>query len=470
MVSHQESLSPRRGGNRGVSCKRRLIGFLVLLFFVSAAKAQTPQLALRPIYPSGGDSDPSSRLEYSITPVESVKAAWIEVWDRPKLLARQAVPVQTRGQIPIPDYEETELPSALKIAINDPEVLNYCIDNCAEVPAPGRQVSEMVIGVSDPDYWDEPDLSSGSAQRVAIPASWPELTVTGHRLSPRTHLLLLQEESEGDRIVQRFRASLATDYLDFCSVHVAVPSSELLEPGVFALYAVDNDSDSTTEEQLQRGMFGREQRVYVVKQDSPEIDRIEAMSADTPASQAVLTVWGRNFTPHLSVHFGRDPMEMGGDQVEFISPTQVRVHLEQDALTDGNYAGPPHTLWLVDDDDNARISSPIDFHAEPTAAHKAYPVPASICSVEPYPFDPLPQTAPRWVKLTVKGNSFRPDDTVIVKGGSTDEDTTLKTTYVSPEQLETWFPRDLWRVHSITFRLVVEIGSQLYAAEAADTP
>ena len=79
-------------------------------------------------------------LRYSISATEGVRSAWIEVWDRPKRLSRQAVPVQREGEarcIGCEDAEQT--PEELYISIFDPEVVSICIDYCAPgEPCPRR--------------------------------------------------------------------------------------------------------------------------------------------------------------------------------------------------------------------------------------------------------------------------------------------------------------------------------------------
>lgn len=49
------------------------------------------------------------------------------------------------------------------------------------------------------------------------------------------------------------------------------------------------------------------------------------------------------------------------------------------------------------------------------------------------------------------------------------QDIKLRTAFVSDQERTAWLPRELWRVHKITFRLVVQKGGKYYATEVPDT-
>lgn len=75
--------------------------WLSLLLLVSAAlaEAQSPNLSIKPVYLPAGEADTRFRIDYSIIPLVGVSAAWIEIWDRPKLIWRGAASRSKRKAI-----------------------------------------------------------------------------------------------------------------------------------------------------------------------------------------------------------------------------------------------------------------------------------------------------------------------------------------------------------------------------------
>src|SRR5437588_7278670 len=152
-----------------------VLRLLSILFLPTLAMAQAPLLTVQPVYPTSGP-DTRSRVEYSIVPAKGVSAAWIEIWDRPKLIIRTSVEVSEHGQILMPDYNKVDNPDALRIAIYDPHAPRSNIDSFAGPAVEyGDTVSETMIGVSEPQYWKTPDLYGAVAQRVVAGTDKTEL-------------------------------------------------------------------------------------------------------------------------------------------------------------------------------------------------------------------------------------------------------------------------------------------------------
>lgn len=100
-------------------------------------------------------------LRYSISSPQNVKAAWVEVWDRPKRLSRKSVPAVSDGKASCAGCSDAdETPSELHLSIFDPGVPLICIDYCPKgTPASGGYVSEMMVGkqpVEDGDWSTDP--------------------------------------------------------------------------------------------------------------------------------------------------------------------------------------------------------------------------------------------------------------------------------------------------------------------------
>jgi hypothetical protein len=440
---------------------------LFVLISAAVASAQSPQLSVKPVYPAAGEADTRFRIDYSITPLKGVTAAWIEIWDRPKRLWRTRIRAEAQGSFLMPDYEEPEDADSLTIAINDPQVVYYCIDECnGSGPMHGGRVSETVIGVSDSKYWDTPDLFGVPAQRIIAGAQLPSITLFGHAFSAQTRVILLEQHTAGGQLQRTIHGTLPSEFVDLCTLHVTIPSNEVLTPAELALY-VTNDEHDLEGESEHHYLGDRSIPLFVARPDSPIIDKLGPVMIDKPAGTAWMTIFGRNFTPQLRVTLAAIP-DFGTD-TQFVSSNELRVNLQEHLDSDGTFPDSIGLLRLVDGDDSTRVSAPIEFRPEPRSKTKPDPLPALICSVDPYPLERLPPDSSPFLKLTVRGHNFRRDDTVIVKGRYSDEDIKLKTTFISAEKLVARFPRDLWRVHKISFRLVVLANGTYYAAEVPDT-
>jgi hypothetical protein len=71
----------------------------------------------------------------------------------------------------------------------------------------------------------------------------------------------------------------------------------------------------------------------------------------------------------------------------------------------------------------------------------------------------------QFLALEISGDNFRPNDVVAFDNKVSDR-TRLKTQYVSSHHLRAWLPRELWRKHRVSFRLIVQTSAGFCAAEA----
>jgi hypothetical protein len=99
----------------------------------------------------------------------------------------------------------------------------------------------------------------------------------------------------------------------------------------------------------------------------------------------------------------------------------------------------------------------------PSAKFKRQPLTAVINNITPYPVPMMDYHSPQFLVLEIDGDNFRPNDIVAYGNG---DRTRLKTQYVSSHHLRAWLPRELWRKHLLSFRLVVETSTGICAAEA----
>ena len=73
--------------------------------------------------------------------------------------------------------------------------------------------------------------------------------------------------------------------------------------------------------------------------------------------------------------------------------------------------------------------------------------------------------SPQFLALEISGDNFRPNDVVAFDNKVSDR-TSLKKQYVSSHHLRAWLPRQSWRKHRVSFRLIVQTSAGFCAAEA----
>jgi hypothetical protein len=72
--------------------------------------------------------------------------------------------------------------------------------------------------------------------------------------------------------------------------------------------------------------------------------------------------------------------------------------------------------------------------------------------------------------VEIEGENFRPDDRV---GAVRDPDypgdySPLKTEFISDTKLRAWLPREFWRKHQLSYRLLLKTAAGVCASEVFD--
>jgi hypothetical protein len=404
-------------------------------------------------------------LRYFISSTQGLKGAWMEVWDRPKRLSHQAVPVQREGEarcIGCEDAEQT--PEELYISIFDPEVVLLCIDYCPGPPAHGEYVSQVLAGKKpfedsdesvEPAYLLEDPVLNGPPIRVVEGTEDTTVVLSGENLisSSRVYFMIGAGASPGSKASRNY---LYSRTIDLRHVEVTMPSDLADKPGLFTAYAKDSWE--------RRPVVGDRtgQKIIVVGKDSPVVDSIEPQVLSCCSSDASLVVRGSGFTPHSKVKFGDDISLR--EEVTFVSPTELHIMIPADKLRDssGRYARATPVMLSVTNDP-LHFSAPAAVGVLPSAKFKREPLTAVINDITPYPVPMMDYHSPRFLNLEINGDNFRPNDVVAYGNG---DRTRLKTQYLSSHHLRAWLPRELWRKHLLSFRLVVETSTGFCAAEA----
>jgi hypothetical protein len=200
----------------------------------------------------------------------------------------------------------------------------------------------------------------------------------------------------------------------------------------------------------------------VAGKDSPTIDSVEPQTLSCCGSDASVVLRGGGFTQHSEVTFGDE--NSGGAEVTFVSNSELRVRVPADDLLDssGRYArATPLMLYVTNDP--FHFSAPVAVGVAPSAKFKRQPLTAVINAITPYPVPMMSFRSPRFLTLEINGDNFRLNDVVAYGNG---DRIRLKTQYVSSHHLRAWLPRELWRKHLLSFRLVVETPTGFCTAEA----
>jgi hypothetical protein len=409
-------------------------------------------------------------LRYWISGMQGVQAAWVEVWDRPKRLSRKAVPVVREGQAGCAgclDAEQT--PRELHISIFDPEEPTICIDYCAKgTLTSGAYVSEVMVGkqpVEDSDESVEPaylmiyPALTGKPVRFVEGTGSTNIVLQGEDLIPSSRVYLVTGEETSPKNVPR--TYLYSRTLDLRQVEVTIPSDLLEKPGVLTAYARDSWDGNGAEQS------GTGQKVIVASKDSPVIDSIKPDVLRCCGSReldATVVLRGNGFTEHSEVRFGDDTYTR--PVVTFVSSHELQVRIPMFELEDGSerYSrATPLTLTVVNGP--LQLSAPAELRVLPSGKFKREPLGAAIRAITPYPVPMMDFQSPQFLTLEISGDNFRLNDVVAFDNKMSDR-MRLKTQYVSSHHLRAWLPRESWRKHRVSFRLIVQTSAGFCAAEA----
>jgi len=209
------------------------------------------------------------------------------------------------------------------------------------------------------------------------------------------------------------------------------------------------------------------QKIIGASKDSPVINSVEPhvlRCCGPQESDVTVVLRGSGFTEHSEVIFADEPYTHPG--VDFVTPNELRVTIPGFKLKDdgGRYTRPtPLRLSVVNGP--LQLSAPIELRVLPSAKFKREPLAATIRAITPYPVPMMDFQSPELLTLEISGDNFRPNDVVAIDNHVSDR-TRLKTQYVSSNHLRAWLPRESWRKHRVSFRLIVQTSAGFCAAEA----
>jgi hypothetical protein len=252
-----------------------------------------------------------------------------------------------------------------------------------------------------------------------------------------------------------------------------VPSAYLLKPGLYGLVGQDAsfEMDANTLSKLTP-----EQELYVASKDSPVISSVEPPSVLSDAAKnddVEVTVRGRGFTKESRAVFGTAStvdMGLGRGDADFVSSRELQAKIPYYLLTVGPFASnEPIRVWVTDDN-TLKVSEPVEIQVSPAPAQKVAPKAAAINSITPFPIPLMDAHSPKYQIVDIEGENFRPDDRVeaVRDPDSPGQYTPLKTEFISETKLRAWLPREFWRKHQLSYRLLLKTATGICATEVFD--
>jgi hypothetical protein len=419
------------------------------------------------------DATDGMNLMYHLPDIRGVSAAWIEVWDRPKRLYRAVVSVKTYGQILWdPDDPYPTTPEMLSLAIYDAELPEFCIDSPCSGPSFGSTVSPVVVGNTTSESTGKAELE-GPPIRLEEGGDVTDVIATGRDLPPDMKVILIEKDETTEDYRWIFHDYLNTETIDLRHIKVTVPSAYLLKPGLYGLVGQDASFEMDA---IALSKLTPEQELYVASKDSPVISSVEPSSVRADAAKkddVEVTLRGRGFTKESRAVFGTAStveMGLGGGDADFVSPQELQAKIPSYLLTVGPFASnEPIRVWVTDDN-TLKVSEPLEIQVSPAPSQKVAPKAAAINSVIPFPIPLMDAHSPKYEIVGIEGENFRPDDRVVavLDPDSPGGYSPLKTEFVSETKLRAWLPREFWRKHQLSYRLLLRTATGVCATEVFD--
>jgi len=355
-----------------------------------------------------------------------------------------------------PKEEIADAPFALRIAVHDPELPSDANDSGVLIgntgPVRGGPVPELVP--------ETVILEEG--------ADSPFVTSKGKDLGEHNTLILLMEQEGPQTWIAR--EYLPTALADLEHVNVQIPSGYLSKPTLLRLEAVRLGDDALRPVGSQVGGGFHFTTIYVMSKDRPLLSAIEPQEVSPDETNGVtVQVRGNGFTTQsdvltsFQVGIGHDSNAL---KPLLISPRELQVTIPYYLLGFANSSPDGDFKVWVRNGDDQHVSDPGVLRLLPTKKFSFPRAKPSISSVSPFPVPLMDYRSPSLTLLRIHGKNFRAGDTVVAENGELNWDGKLRTDFISPEELNAWLPREMWRRHRLSFRLTTLTSNGPCAAEA----
>lgn len=448
--------------------RRITLGYLAVLLLVyqapsQVAKSRCGDAGTIAMTVDLDDSYPSVTLTYNLEQPARVSNVKIEGWDPPALLFRTQATKEKTGKVVWKPNENEQIPST-------PFVLRVKLSVPNNVIA--TENSRVLIGsTGSVDDSPAPNLLPASVI-LQEGAGSTFVTAKGNDLGEQnTVILLMEEESPGVWIAREY---LPATLVDLSHVGVEIPSGYLSKPTRLRLEAMSpgDDAEFTVGSQVDGGFFSRDFNQHnfitidVMSKERPVFSKIEpsAVKFEGEADYSA-GIFGSGFTAKSRV-LASFPLLNDDSNVLtpiFVSDRELQLSIPSYLLT--SRGGEPLDLWVRNGDDQ-HISDPqfMSLLGAPESGLARANQPW-IKSVSPYPVPLMGSSGPAGISLKVYGENFTKDNGLIMDSGVLGPTAELKTQFISSQELTAWLPRDLWRSHQLSFKLVAQTSTGNCTAE-----
>lgn len=415
------------------------------------------------------DFHSSAILTYKLDQPDKISNAQVEVWDGPTLLFRTQAANQRSGRIVwSPKEGIPETPSALRLKIHVPE-------NGGESYIATEYTRALIGRTGAVDGDPVPKLWNNTAILEEGGGS-TSLTTEANDVSEQNTIILLMEEESAD--VWIAREYLPAALVDLGHVSVEIPGGYMAKPTRLRLEATrpEDTPDVPIGSQAHSSDFDF-LTIYVMKKDRPVFSKIEPSEVsydggdfDPYGPDAVVHILGSGFSAESEVLTGF-PVSGGYSMALkpiFISSGELQIQIPSYLLRDAVYDDTSLRLWVRTSDDQ-HVSDPQLLNVLPARKYSVRPKRPRILAVSPYPVPMMDDRSGDGIWLKIYGENFTKDDGVTADHGRPPglaPAGVLKTKFVSSQELSAWLPRDLWRSHRLSFRLVTQTSSGACTVEA----
>lgn len=433
----------------------RTLAALVCAMFAVSMYGASPEQSAKPQVNLTVDN---AIFNYEISHPELVGSAWVEVRDEPLLLDKKSIAVQGHGQLnwdwdrsKINPNEESE--DELTLSIWDPNGATVECEGTVMSEHPGGLVSSTVVGGREKFTAD--GIVGTTLVRIAKDEPNPAFDITGLGLGPGTQFYV--NDAKGVDCKTRLMQAQVSD-LVHAKINLDPACSR--KPGLMSINTENKDNSFDYDRTW----------VLIASPNSPVLRSISPakISIFDPLKSLRFVLHGSGFAQDSSVFIGELPdfvplmvSQLVSPEVKYVSPTKLVVTMSPGWALDNtaatiHFQGPPRLrFWVIGKEGGYEVSKPfdvgVDAASEPTAL---------ITGVSPFPVPLMKEHGPSELKLTIRGEDFRPENKVHVEAGHyTTGDMDLRTQYVSSHLMYAWLPRQLWRKHKFTYTLVVETNS-----------
>jgi hypothetical protein len=417
------------------------------------------------------DFHSSATLTYNLEQPDKVSNVHIEAWEDPTLLFRTQVSNKRSGRIVwSPKEGILETPSELRLKIHVPENVagsfSYFLTDRSRALI-GRTGS--VDGDPVPKLWNETAILEEGAGSISL------ITEANDVGEQNTVILLMEEEGADVWIAREY---LPATMVDLGHVSVEIPAGYLAKPTRLQLEGMRLEDVPDVPIGSQAGGDFDVMTIYVMSKDRPVFSKFEPSKVtyqggdfDGTYVDAVVHILGSGFSADSEILTGF-PAGVGHDsnvlKPIFISGGELQVQIPGYLLRNAIYNEAPLDLW-VRNGDNQHVSDPQALTVLPAAKFEVRTKQPRILAVSPYPVPLMDYRTGDGVLLKIYGENFTKNDGVTADHGEyrgLGPAGELKTKFISSQELSAWLPRNLWRSHRLSFRLVAQTSSGVCAVEA----